>query len=189
MVTFSAVEPRPLTPGTTPTAESKFSGIVGVVRSGGEFRLIALRTVAPGERMFQIEGEKTHRPSRYSVQIGENLHIDLNLSHSTEEVLDRYFWRFMNHGCEPNTAIRGRDVVALRTIQRWDDVTFNYNSTEHDMAEPFACRCGSPRCHGTVRGFKYLTRQDQERLRPSLAAHLLRHLDPLSPGVAMPVTA
>ena len=48
----------------------------------------------------------------------------------TEEILDRYFWRFMNHGCEPNTIIRGQDVVALRAIKPWEDVTFNYTSTD-----------------------------------------------------------
>jgi len=58
----------------------------------------------------------------------------------------------MNHSCDPNTRIRGRDLIALRDIQPWEDVTFNYNTTEYAMAEAFRCRCGSPGCAGEIRG-------------------------------------
>jgi len=50
-------------------------------------------------------------------------------------------------------------------------------TTEYDMAEPFACHCGSPRCFGTIRGFKHLTEDERERLRPFLAPHLASLLD------------
>lgn len=177
--------------GSTPPASSSApSAPVGVVRAGGEFRLVALQEIAAGERIFLIEGEKTHRPTRHSVQIGENLHIDLRPGRSLEEELDRYFWRYMNHGCEPTAMVDGRDVVALRDLRPFEDITIDYNATEYDMAEPFACRCGSKRCHGTVRGFRHLTRAEQERLRPSLADHLLRHLDAPPPATeAFPVPA
>jgi hypothetical protein len=150
------------------------SEFVGVMRAEGSYRLIAIRPIGAGARLFRIEGERTHRPSRYSVQIGEHLHIDLGRGHSREEILDRYYWRFMNHSCEPNTLIRDQDVIATRDIEPWADVTFNYNTTEYDMAEPFRCHCGSPRCGGDIRGFKHLSPAERERLRPALAPHLRR---------------
>lgn len=160
--------------------------LVGVVRAAGEYRLIALRSIASGERMFRIEGELSPRPSRFSVQIGEGLHIDLGPGHTSEEILDRYFWRFMNHSCEPNSIIRGQEVIALRTIPPWQDVTFDYNATEYDMADPFVCRCGSPQCLGVIRGFKHLAAAQRHRLRPHLAGHLIAHLDsPPLPAVSL----
>lgn len=169
------------------------STTVRVAGSAGEFRLVAVRAIARGERLFRIEGIKTRRPSRYSVQIGEDLHIDLGPGHSHGEILERYFWRFMNHACEPNAWIRDREVVALHSIQPMEDVTFDYNSTEYDMAEPFACHCGSRICHGTIRGFRHLSQARRQLLRPYLAAHLLRHLEPTekpdTDSAAIPVPA
>ncbi len=148
---------------------------VGVIRASREYRLVATRTIFAGERLFKIEGEQTTTPTRYSVQIGENLHIDLGVGYSNEEILDRYFWRFMNHSCEPNSLIRDREVIALRDIQPWEAVTFNYNTTEWEMAEPFACGCGSSGCIGTIQGLKYLAESQRERLG-TVASHLSRHM-------------
>lgn len=147
---------------------------VGVVRAAGEFRLLAIRPVAAGERLFRIDGEKTVRPSRFSVQIAEALHLDLGPGHTTEEILDRYFWRFMNHSCAPNVLLRGQDVIAGRPIGPWTAITYNYNSTEWDMAEPFDCQCGSPDCLGKIRGFKHLTPEQRAGIRPIAAPHLER---------------
>lgn len=154
------------------------SELVGVVRAEGAYRLIAVRRIAAGDRLFWIEGEQTQRPTRYSLQIGEHLHLDLTGAHSTEEILDRYYWRFMNHSCDPNTLLRGQEVIAIQDIEPWADVTFDYNTTEFDIAEPFDCHCGSPGCLGTIRGFKHLTTTERERLRPMLAVHLSRLLSP-----------
>jgi len=150
---------------------------VGVVRVHGEYRLLSVAHFRPGEFLFEIAGEITRTPTRYTVQIDRNAHIDLNDSHNLEEILDRYYWRFMNHSCEPNTVIRGRNVVALRPIHPWEEITFNYNTTEYQMAEPFQCRCESHGCEETIRGFAYLSAAEQERLRPLLAPYLLCLLD------------
>ena len=151
------------------------SDSVGVVRAAREYRLVATRLISAGERLFRIEGEQTTKPTRYSVQIGENLHIDLGGGHSSEEILDRYFWRFMNHSCEPNALIHDREVIARRDIEPWEAVTFNYNTTEWEMAEPFACGCGSGNCLGTIQGLKYLTKE-QRGLLGRVAPHLSHHV-------------
>ena len=165
-------------PGVVRPVHGCRSEFVGVVRAHGAYRLIAVRRIAAGTRLFRIEGEQTRRPTRYSVQIGENLHIDLSGGHSSEEILDRYYWRFMNHSCEPNTHVRGQEVIASHAIEPWEDVTFNYNTTEFDLAEPFDCHCGSPGCFGTIRGFKHLTADERERMQPMLAPYLSRLLSP-----------
>jgi hypothetical protein len=149
---------------------------VGVVRRQGQFSLVATETIAVGERLFRIEGERTSTPTRYSVQLEEDVHIDLG-QQPLELVLDRYYWRFMNHHCEPNALIRGLDVYAARGIAPWEEITFNYNTTEYHMAEPFDCHCGSPHCLGQVSGFQQLSSAAREELRPWLAPYLVQLLD------------
>lgn len=152
-------------------------GGVAVVRRDGEFHLLSTRAVGPGELLFLVEGTLTSVATRYSVQVGPSLHVDLPAGLGLEEVLDTFYWRFMNHSCEPNVAVRGRDVRSLRNIEQWEEITFDYNTTEYDLAEKFDCRCGSARCLGRVGGFAHLPRASQERLRPHLARHLSVVLD------------
>lgn len=150
---------------------------LGVLRHSGEFRLLVTRPVSTDGFLFAIDGDLTPVPSRYSVQVAEGLHVDLPEGRQPDELLDEFFWRFMNHSCEPNAAIRGRDVFALRDIEPWEEITFDYNTTEFEMAEPFDCCCGSQRCVGRVRGFSFLDHSTRERLTPYLASHLLAHRD------------
>ena len=148
---------------------------VAVVRWRGEFSLVAAADISEGEFLFRIEGERTATPTRYSVQLDEMTHIDLGV-HPLETLLDRYYWRFMNHHCEPSAVVRGQDVFAARSLRAWDEITFDYNTTEYRMAEAFPCRCGSVHCPGQIQGFQALSPARQRALRPALAPYLLRLL-------------
>lgn len=59
--------------------------------------------------------------------------------------------RFVNHSCEPNCFIRNeRDkvwIVAKRDIALGEELSFDY---AYDVPVPDQCRCGSPRCRGTM---------------------------------------
>jgi hypothetical protein len=153
------------------------AGTVAVVRAAGEYRLVVNRPVVAGEHVFTIVGEPTGTPTRYTVQVGLGTHVDVPGEYAFEAVLDQFYWRFMNHGCAPTVMIRGREVISLKPIDFGQEITFNYNTTEYDMAEPFSCRCGSDRCAGLVRGFRYLSGAERQRLRPWLADHLLSVAD------------
>lgn len=146
---------------------------MGVWETPGECRLVAIRPLRAGERLFRLEGETMARPSRYSLQIGEELHLDLGPGHSSGEILERFFWRFMNHSCDPTVEIRGPEVIARKDIGPTEAVTYNYNTTEWEMAEPFVCQCGSPRCLQRIRGFKHLTPAQRAEL-PAISPHLAR---------------
>jgi hypothetical protein len=148
-----------------------------VIRTAGEYKLVAVEPVDENMHLFRLEGELTSTPTRYTVQIDDSTHIDLPGECRFEDVLDRLFWRFMNHSCEPNTVIRGRDVISLKRIEPWQEINFHYATTEYSMAEPFECRCGSSRCEGVIRGFQYLSVAGREQLRPLLSPYLLSILD------------
>lgn len=75
---------------------------------------------------------------------------------------------FLNHSCDPSAGIRitGTEVtlVAIRDIRAGEEVTFDYSTTvDEDFYTLKNCRCGSPTCRGTIRDFKHLPRDLQEK--------------------------
>ncbi len=157
------------TPGTLLQCDSE---LVGVLVTGNGRRLVAIRAIAQGARVLAITGRETHVPTRYSLQVGPALHLDQDCAHDEFDVVRRYFWRYMDHHCDPTTVIRDREVIALRDLAEGDGVTFNYNTTESDMAEPFRCQCGSVHCVGEVRGARHLTRAQRAQVARWLPAYL-----------------
>ena len=155
------------------TAGTRAGRRVGIALKHGVNSVIATESIDTGEVILEIYGVFVDRPSKYTVQVEDNLHVELpGVEGSTQEP-DLHPWRFLNHSCDPNAALVGLKLVALRPIRQWDEVTFDYNTTEFEMSTPFACQCGH--CDGTmIRGFKFLRADQQRRLYPRLAVHL-RH--------------
>ncbi len=129
---------------------------IAEVQHADEYHLLAMAQRCPGEPLLRIDCDRTTRPSRHSLQIEERLHLNVGTGLDPQQLLERYYWRFLNHSCAPNALIRGLDVVALSSIRCGEEITFDYDTTEYDLAEPFACRCGSDQCRCTIRGFKHL---------------------------------
>ena len=86
------------------------------------------------------------RASRHTVQLDAATHVEVGLLST------------LNHSCDPNIRLDTSRmlVVAERDIAAGEELTYFYPSTEWEMAEPFACRCGSPACLGVVRGARHL---------------------------------
>lgn len=144
-----------------------------VARIHGNYHVVATEPIRPGELVLRIDGDLTSHPTRYTVQVATDLHVEVPEGVGLELLLDRYFWRFLNHSCDPSAVLRGRDVIARRRIGAWNEVTFDYDTTEWDMAEPFLCRCSSPRCRGFIRGWRHLDPAQRRWLRARAAPFLL----------------
>jgi len=65
----------------------------------------------------------------------------------------------MNHSCDPNTYVVGRNDVALRGIAPGEEVTSDYMDLE---APGSACNCGSAKCRD-VAGVRYALLQQPNR--------------------------
>lgn len=143
-----------------------------VVRSHGGFHLRATQPIPRGQWILALSGLLLPAPGRHSVQVGPALHLEAPPGLTQEELLDQHPWRFLNHSCDPSARLRGRDLLARRRIEAWEELTFDYDTTEYDMAAPFPCHCGSPRCRGWIRGYRHLAAAERRRLRPQLADHL-----------------
>ena len=147
---------------------------IAVKWHAGHYRVVATRTLTAGADICPINGARTAQPTRWTLQVGARVHIEADPAATVNEQIANFPWRFLNHSCEPNTRITGLRVVLLRPVRAGDELTFNYNSTEFDMASPFACHCGSRTCLGVIRGFVHLTADERAGLRPYLSAHLRR---------------
>ena len=107
--------------------------------------------------VLYLKGNYFPKPSRTSIQVGKDKHIE------------SYEGGFINHHCDSNAEIRihedfiGRNlsnrtqpslvalVVAKKDILEGEEITFDYETTETELAEPFKCDC-----HGNwIRGKHY----------------------------------
>ena|SRR3989344_8225003 len=118
--------------------------IVGINRHG-EKGLFTRRAFKKDNTVLKLEGTITPTPTQHSIEVGEGEHIT-----------DKDVGCYLNHSCEPNTEIerREREVRARRDIAQGEELTFDYNANETEMAYPFECKCGSPNCQGLIGGWK-----------------------------------
>jgi hypothetical protein len=147
---------------------------IAVLRAHGSFRTTAARDHLAGEVLLRLVGVVFPLPTQHSVQVGRNQHIDVPPGTPWVAQLDCYPFRFLNHSCDPNAMFRGRELVAIRRVPRGDEITFDYNTTEWELATPFPCDCGALRCVGTVRGYRHLSTAEQQPRRAFAAAHVLQ---------------
>lgn len=107
--------------------------------------LFAAREVEP----FIVVSELNHEnilptPTRYTVQIEEKQHLKLKPE----------YLQYINHSCQPNVFfdLKKMEIISLRQIEKGEEITFFYPSTEWKMTEPFKCRCGSENCLNNIEG-------------------------------------
>ena len=148
---------------------------VAVNDLNGQLTLLATEFIPTGSTVIQITGKLTDAPSRFSVQIASNHHVDVDDPALVEAYPERYLWRFLNHRCAPNAYVRGQELVALKPIFVGDEISFNYNANEYQMASPFECWCDA---HGgrdgyQIRGYKYLSETERFAIRGQVSAHVL----------------
>lgn len=87
--------------------------------------LFAKKSVKQGDIIFVLTGQKLNHPTRESIHIGDGVHI-----------VDEY-GMFINHSFTPSAIISNSNVVANIDISEGDEITFNYNDSELEMACPF----------------------------------------------------
>ena len=115
---------------------------------GGHHRVIAARAFALGDHVLQFVGVVTDRATRFSVQLSPGRHLLPPPDLAADDTAVEHLWRYLNHSCRPNAAVQDRTLVASRSIARGDEITFDYETTEDAMAEPFRCSCGD--CAGRL---------------------------------------
>lgn len=67
-----------------------------------------------------------------------------------------------NHSCDPNCGLQanefdGYNVVAMRTIEVGEEITYDYSMVEWISIAVPECHCGTALCRGKSLGGKYLS--------------------------------
>lgn len=132
----------------------------------GHCRLVTSEPVASGEEILAPGGVVRATPTRYSIQIGPDAHLD-----------DMGPVNATNHHCDPSAFIDFADserivLRALRDLSVGDEVSIHYCATEYDMASPFDCHCGAEACLGRVRGYRYVSDEVARDIEPWLSPAL-----------------
>ena len=87
--------------------------------------LFATKTYKKGDIIFILSGETFSYPKHETIHIGDNKHIyDI-------------FCIYINHSFYPSIYINNVNVIALHDIQFGEELAFNYNNTEINMASSF----------------------------------------------------
>lgn len=79
----------------------------------------------------------------------------------------------MNHSCDPNTWMQGDEkLIARRDVQKGEEVTYDYGTTEIDPRHEgvWRCRCGAKNCRGYIRATDCLNSEFQARYAGHLAS-------------------
>ena len=127
--------------------------------------VFAAQSFGTGERLAVFDAEFVAEATKYTIQVDEGRHL----------VTEGNLGAFLNHSCEPNSLFVAEklEIVALKPLEVGDEVTFNYLTSEWDMASPFQCQCGFQSCHGYIRGFRHLSSDQKMRLSRLALPYLL----------------
>ena len=94
--------------------------------------IFTTKEIKKGDNLFLLEGKVIDHPTRTSVQVDKNKHIENSIAGC------------VNHSCTPNAMVQKTEpyaFVSLRNIAKGEEVTFDYNSNEAKMSCPFVCAC------------------------------------------------
>jgi hypothetical protein len=135
----------------------------------GQTQVEALADIAAGEIIMHFDGNVLETPTRHSIQIGTDRHIDTT---GTDPTILANVFRFLNHSCDANARVEGLDLIAVRAISVGEQVTFDYDANEWDMTSPFRCACGAATCRGLIRGYRHLSPAERRRIAPLVRWYL-----------------
>jgi len=126
--------------------------------SNNQNGLFALRPFKSGDVIALFSaGTISATPTYLTVQVGENKHITLQPE----------FLQYINHSCDPNVFFNTTtfELIALKDLQKDDELSFFYPSTEWKMDQPFDCYCGASCCQGKIQGAFYLSKEALSKYR------------------------
>jgi SET domain-containing protein len=129
------------------------------------FGVFAARRIRKGTTVIEYLGDRvshSQADARYEDKDPNNNHTFL-FTVDAKTVIDAGVngneARYINHGCDPNcesTAVNKRIfIVAIRTIQRGEELAYDYQIQRDIDDAPnvdavYACRCGALNCRGSM---------------------------------------
>ena len=132
---------------------------------GEQRTLVAADAARAGSEIYRVPRRPEFvraAPDMHTLQVSTDEHLDFAAALPAASLT--------HHDCDPNGDLHvTSDAVvftARRDIAPGEILSFDYNTTEWRMAAPFACRCGSAGCVGTVGGFELLPLERRAAIAP-----------------------
>lgn len=123
--------------------------------------------IKKGQLILEINGPNVAAGSVQTdpcaLQVGVNKYIG-----KTGKISD-----FVNHNCEPSTWVWiienpngsfGARLIALRTIEEGEEITFDYSMTVRDDPWTMECACGAKTCRKVIGAFDNLPQPTKDNL-------------------------
>ncbi len=89
----------------------------------------------------------------------------------------------MNHSCQPNVGFNAaEDFVAMRAIQRGEELCWDYAFGESNPKFRMRCRCGAAGCRGVVTGRDWQMLVNDPDKAKYFSAELRRHIAAVLPA-------
>jgi hypothetical protein len=131
---------------------------------GNRIGLFSRVDISAGTVILRLSGPLRSRPTQYSIQLGDDLHLDAGGNVDDE----------LNHSCDASARmdLEAMSLIAKRKILRDEEITINYCATEEALDHPFKCDCGCQGCYGFVRGFRFLTQDQRKKIQDELSRYL-----------------
>jgi hypothetical protein len=83
-----------------------------------------------------------------------------------------------NHSCTPNAGLSGQiTLVAMRDIERDEEVCFDYAMSDSSDYDEFECHCASEHCRRKVTGSDWKIPELQRRYKGYFSPYLQRRID------------
>jgi len=118
------------------------------IRTENKFRtLVTKQAYKKGDVICVMPSENiVDKPTRFTVQISKDKHTHVGKLAA------------LNHSCDPNVILdtEGMVMIARRDIEKGEELSFFYPSTEWEMQAPFICLCGATNCIHVVAGARFL---------------------------------
>jgi len=154
----------------TPQAAARDRRRIQVRKSGVHGKgVFALRPIAAGERIIEYMGEvitwteALRRHPHDPADPNHTFYFHIDDRHVIDAKVGGNAARWINHACEPNCQADESDgrvfIRALSDLSPVEELFYDYGLVIDERYTPrlkkqYECRCGSPRCRGTLLGRK-----------------------------------
>lgn len=82
---------------------------------------------------------------------------------------------YINHSCGPNAGIKNSiKIVAMKSIRRGEEVTFDYSTSESENGWCLVCHCGNKNCRSVIRSYEFLSTELKLKYRGFISEYLKR---------------
>ena len=138
--------------------------------------IISKKNISRGIIVIKFDEGVSIRPNKTATPTAIQIDQDSFLDSHPKQIRD-----YLNHSCDSNTKIDFNKMacIAIKDIKKGDEITFNYFSTEYDLAiknEDFTCFCGANNCFKQIKGFKHLNKEQRKKLKSILTPYLTKKI-------------